>query len=116
VGRGVLEVPAWAPGACWATKRAAENYWPRPLLKADEGQNASAEIVLMIPAMSWLTFHRTVDVSQRSPSQSERLASRAPALGEVRHRHPTMAGLNVSPVHGRHCICDRCAREARNRD
>jgi hypothetical protein len=23
-------------------------------------------------------------------------------------RHPAMSGLDVSPVHGRHCICDRC--------
>jgi hypothetical protein len=23
-------------------------------------------------------------------------------------RHPAMSGLNVSPVHGRHCICNRC--------
>jgi hypothetical protein len=25
-------------------------------------------------------------------------------------RHPAMRGLNVSPVHGRHCICDRCGQ------
>jgi hypothetical protein len=23
--------------------------------------------------------------------------------------HPAMRGLNVSPVHGRHCICNRCS-------
>ncbi len=27
-------------------------------------------------------------------------------------RHPAMSGLNVSPVHGRHCICHRCERYA----
>jgi hypothetical protein len=44
------------------------------------------------------------------------VASRPAGLGEVRHRHPAMAGLNVSPVHGWHCICDRCARAALARD
>jgi hypothetical protein len=24
------------------------------------------------------------------------------------HRHPAMRGLDVSPVHGRHCNCNRC--------
>lgn len=24
-------------------------------------------------------------------------------------RHPAMSGLDVSPVHGRHCICERCS-------
>jgi hypothetical protein len=28
-------------------------------------------------------------------------------------RHPAMRGLNVSPVHGRHCICDRCSPDSR---
>jgi hypothetical protein len=28
-------------------------------------------------------------------------------------RHPAMRGLNVSPVHGRHCICDRCTADHR---
>ena len=23
-------------------------------------------------------------------------------------RHPAMRGIKVSPVHGRHCICQRC--------
>ena len=23
-------------------------------------------------------------------------------------RHPAMRGIDVSPVHGRHCICKRC--------
>jgi hypothetical protein len=26
-------------------------------------------------------------------------------------RHPAMARIDVSPVHGRHCDCDRCRRE-----
>ncbi len=30
-------------------------------------------------------------------------------------RHPAMSGLNVSPVHGRHCICSRCVPDERDR-
>jgi hypothetical protein len=28
-------------------------------------------------------------------------------------RHPAMAGIDVPPVHGRHCICQRCTPETR---
>ncbi|HET9074708.1 MAG TPA: hypothetical protein VFN48_09030 [Solirubrobacteraceae bacterium] len=28
-------------------------------------------------------------------------------------RHPAMRGLDVSPVHGRHCICGRCAQHTK---
>ncbi len=70
---------------------------------------------LSVSAMSWLTLHRA-DVSRRASPATDRVASRDPGLGEVRHRHPAMAGLNVSPVHGRHCICERCAREMRKHD
>ncbi|HWK16184.1 MAG TPA: hypothetical protein VNR66_01910 [Solirubrobacteraceae bacterium] len=31
---------------------------------------------------------------------------------EPRRRHPAMAGINCSPVHGRHCICGQCRRQA----
>jgi len=27
-----------------------------------------------------------------------------------------MTGLNVPPVHGWHCICERCARQTRKHD
>ena len=33
---------------------------------------------------------------------------RGDANKDARDRHPAMRGLNVSPVHGRHCICERC--------
>jgi len=36
-------------------------------------------------------------------ASSSGLSSHAP------RRHPAMTGIDVSPVHGRHCICDRCA-------
>jgi hypothetical protein len=67
-------------------------------------------------AMSWPHFLRAVDVSRRSRSASDRVTSRAPGLGEVRHRHPAMTRLNISPVHGRHCICERCARQTHKHD
>jgi hypothetical protein len=28
------------------------------------------------------------------------------------HCHPAMVGIQVSPVHGRHCICNRCLAQA----
>jgi hypothetical protein len=28
-------------------------------------------------------------------------------------RHPAMRGLDISPVHGRHCICGRCEQMRR---
>lgn len=28
-------------------------------------------------------------------------------------RHPAMRGLDVSPVHGRHCICGRCVHHTK---
>jgi hypothetical protein len=41
------------------------------------------------------------------------LASPGPAAKGVTHnRHPAMSGIQVSPVHGRHCICDRCLAQA----
>jgi hypothetical protein len=30
-------------------------------------------------------------------------------MNSAAHRHPAMRGLDISPVHGRHCICDRCS-------
>ena len=56
-----------------------------------------------------LTLDRAVDVARRSPSLPDRVASPGPGLGKVGHRHAALAGLKVSPVHGRHCICERCA-------
>jgi hypothetical protein len=34
---------------------------------------------------------------------------------ERQHHHPAMNGIDVSPVHGRHCICDRCTAHAHER-
>jgi hypothetical protein len=54
----------------------------------------------------------------RAPSRRSRVARRESDEGssfvEIPHRHPAMIGLNISPVHGHHCICDRCAPRARS--
>jgi hypothetical protein len=55
-------------------------------------------------------FHRN-NVSAKPagamPNRPSETASRSD------ERHPAMRGLNVSPVHGRHCICDRCSADHR---
>jgi hypothetical protein len=40
---------------------------------------------------------------------------RAVAPVERRDRHSAM-GLDVPPVHGWHCICERCQRQARGQE
>jgi hypothetical protein len=50
-----------------------------------------------------------------SPTRSTRelpTSAQLYARDDRPQRHPAMSGLNVSPVHGRHCICDRCAAHA----
>ncbi|HWF74591.1 MAG TPA: hypothetical protein VG186_14670 [Solirubrobacteraceae bacterium] len=32
----------------------------------------------------------------------------------AQRRHMAMTGIDVSPVHGWHCTCERCARKPRN--
>lgn len=50
----------------------------------------------------------------RAVSASRQFRQSAPphrpsaAPRDTSHRHPAMSGLDISPVHGRHCICDRC--------
>jgi len=60
-------------------------------------------------------FLRVVGLARRSPRVHA--AEGVPGVShvEARRRHPTMAGLAVQPVHGWHCICERCEREARTR-
>jgi hypothetical protein len=56
-------------------------------------------------------FHR----SDRSVESSVAMSGRPAETVSTEHeaRHPAMRGLNVSPVHGRHCICDRCSADRR---
>jgi hypothetical protein len=58
------------------------------------------------------SFRRLVQTSRRSRPSALAAAAPSGATGQVLHRHPAMAGLNVPPVHGYHCICDRCVRAA----
>jgi hypothetical protein len=50
-------------------------------------------------------FHRAPATPASTPSAAED----PPVTDVTSHRHPAMRGLNVPPVHGRHCICDRCS-------
>jgi hypothetical protein len=53
-------------------------------------------------------FHRPSSaVKNAAPPQGKADdASRRP------ERHPAMRGLQVSPVHGHHCICGRCEQHS----
>jgi hypothetical protein len=61
--------------------------------------------------MSWSPFLRVVGFARRS-LRVQRDAASAAVVDVSSRRHPAMAGLNVPPVHGRHCICERCERQA----
>ena len=58
--------------------------------------------------MAFVSFFRAVSVA-RQPREADGTTNVPAARREVTGRHPAMSGLNVSPVHGRHCICDRCS-------
>jgi hypothetical protein len=55
-------------------------------------------------------FHRRDTSVEPRVAASRRAEGLAPASED---RHPAMRGLNVSPVHGRHCICNRCSPDKR---
>ena len=53
-------------------------------------------------------FHRRSPAPETTPGD----AATRPVSREKRSAlHPAMRGLNVSSVHGRHCICDRCSSD-----
>ncbi len=56
-------------------------------------------------AMPWSSFIRAVGAKHHPPAQHGADA----AHEEAARTRRTMMGLDVSPVHGRHCICNRCA-------
>jgi hypothetical protein len=58
--------------------------------------------------MPWSSFIRAVGAKRHPPGLP---AARVADAGheESTGAHRTMMGLDVSPVHGRHCICNRCA-------
>lgn len=61
--------------------------------------------------MSRHLFHRQSSPAQPHVAIPGRPAEDVNRVSEA--RHPAMRGLNVSPVHGRHCICDRCGADRR---
>jgi hypothetical protein len=74
-------------------------------VSADPPRNVGVELALM----SWSPLLRVMRTSRRSRRSG---AASAPALSDTHHRHPAMIGIEVSPVHGWHCICDRCQAQA----
>jgi hypothetical protein len=62
--------------------------------------------------MTWSPILRVVHLARRSRGHELPLVADPAAHEAARHRHPAMAGLDISPVHGRHCICERCERLA----
>ena len=59
-------------------------------------------------AMAFVSFIRAVSVARHARG-AESTSNVPAAQRAVSGRHPAMSGLNVSPVHGRHCICNRCS-------
>ncbi|HWF72984.1 MAG TPA: hypothetical protein VG186_06555 [Solirubrobacteraceae bacterium] len=60
---------------------------------------------------------------RRSAQQSGAISSRTPSRRDERgdidpqpDRHPAMARIDVSPVHGRHCDCERCRKDGQGAD
>jgi hypothetical protein len=57
-------------------------------------------------------FHRTsTSTSTPTPTGGTASQSKAEDAKARADRHPAMRGLDVSPVHGHHCICGRCEQD-----
>jgi hypothetical protein len=56
-------------------------------------------------AMPWSSLIRAVGAKRHLPAERVGVPARAESTGA----HRTMMGIDVSPVHGRNCICNRCA-------
>jgi hypothetical protein len=61
--------------------------------------------------MSWSPLLRVVHLGRRSRRDHSATPPAKVLDAAARRRHPAMAGLNIPPVHGRHCICERCERQ-----
>jgi len=58
--------------------------------------------------MPWSSFIRAVGAKRHLPGlPAERIGGQPHEESAGARR--TMMGLDVSPVHGHHCICNRCA-------
>jgi hypothetical protein len=58
--------------------------------------------------MPWSSFIRAMG-AKRSLREVPAYRGGGGAGEESAGAHRTMMGIDVSPVHGRHCICSRCA-------
>ena len=59
--------------------------------------------------MPWSSLIRAVGAKRELREQPAEHAERVARDGESEPSARTMMGLQVSPVHGHHCICNRCA-------
>jgi hypothetical protein len=83
----------------------------------------SADIVTNVMfAMTWPSILRRAVRGRQSEPPNGSISSRtSPRREQPRSsvidqqpvRHPAMARIDVSPVHGRHCDCERCRRTDR---
>jgi hypothetical protein len=64
--------------------------------------------------MTWPTLFRVVSFPRRARRTSSSVPQKPVTMGERQHRRTAM-GIDVSPVHGHHCICDRCLMQAKTR-
>jgi hypothetical protein len=56
---------------------------------------------------------RTVRATRLAGSASGPSQAAAARDRGTSQRHPAMQGIDVPPVHGHHCICDRCTPATR---
>jgi hypothetical protein len=64
--------------------------------------------------MSLAPFLRSVGSHRRFRPTPVVVAEAGAVRPELPSCHPAMRGIAVSPVHGWHCICDRCAAQSRH--
>jgi len=70
--------------------------------------------VLPLLDFSWPTIVRRALGPRGVVAAPNHRASEDPDVVHMREqRHPAMARIDISPVHGRNCICDQCQRPQR---
>jgi hypothetical protein len=78
-----------------------------------QAADSSADAVRMVGshsrAMPWSSLIRAAGAKRHLREQPAEHADRVALDGGSEPSPRTMMGLQVSPVHGHHCICNRCA-------
>jgi hypothetical protein len=73
----------------------------------------AADPLSMVQSMFQATrhlFHRNPTSSLQRAATAQTRPAAKPGMTDS-DRHPAMRGLSISPVHGHHCICDRCSQQ-----